>query len=167
MPDPEPSLNVVVIIGKNCWSKPVSQWRKQIHPAVVQTLQAAEWTFPGELNVLLTDDSEIQHLNKNHRHLDKPTNVLSFPSLTLEEIADLKIPTDIVFLGDIALSYQTIQQEALEQQKSFHHHFIHLVVHGVLHLLGFDHENDQDAHIMESLEIKILSALSIPNPYLE
>jgi probable rRNA maturation factor len=88
--------------------------------------------------------------------------------LETHELADLfsgEISKNPVFLGDIALSFETIKMEALSQGKPIGDHVIHLVVHGVLHLLGFDHENDEDAFIMESLETAVLSTLNIPNPY--
>ena len=168
MPDPEPSIDIVVIRDKLCWEKPISEWEALIQPAILEALHQAQWTNPAEINILLTDDAKIQELNKNYRDVDKPTNVLSFPSLEPEEISNLKRKeksSQPIILGDVALAFETIRQESLKQEVPFDHHLIHLAVHGVLHLLGFDHERDEDATVMESLEIKILSALTIPNPY--
>jgi probable rRNA maturation factor len=114
-----------------------------------------------ECNLILANDSYVQKLNREFRGKDKPTNVLSFPtpqnSLTLDETS----------IGDIFLALETIQKEALSEEKQFAHHFQHLVIHGFLHLLGYDHENESDAKIMEDLEIKTLATLGIHNPYLE
>ncbi|MBX9804933.1 MAG: rRNA maturation RNase YbeY [Alphaproteobacteria bacterium] len=170
MPDPDPSIDIVVILDKPCWERPLLEWESLIQPVVLQTLQEARWKMDSEINVLLTDNHAIQNLNKTYLGKDKPTNVLSFPSLELAEIATIhrgkgsQIP---VILGDVALAFETIQEEAVAQNKSFDHHLTHLVVHGVLHLLGYDHENDEDAAAMETLEIKILTSLLIPNPYQE
>lgn len=113
--------------------------------------------------IVLVDDAQIQELNRDFRGKDKATNVLSFP---YEEDEDLPPENEQEEeWGDIIFSYETIAREALEQGKSFDHHFTHLLVHGVLHLLGFDHIEDGEAEEMEALEVKILSELSIDNPY--
>lgn len=168
MPDPEPSIDIVVILDKPCWERPISEWEALIRPAVLEALRQGQWAHSAEINFLLTDDARIQELNKNYRDVNKPTNVLSFPSLEPEEMSNLKgneKSLQPIILGDVALSFETIHQESLSQEIPFDHHLIHLAVHGVLHLLGFDHEKDEDATVMESLEIKILSSLTIPNPY--
>lgn len=114
----------------------------------------------AELTLRLVDKAEMQDLNKRYRGKDKPTNVLSFPADVPAEVA-LELP----FLGDIILCVPVIHQEAEEQQKPVFAHWAHMVVHGVLHLLGYDHENDQDAKIMEKKEILILRNLNFQNPY--
>lgn len=119
-----------------------------------------------ELNVRLTDNTTIQQLNKDFRQQDKPTNVLSFP-IHNEEDFNVFIEDELLQLGDIALAYETIEQEAREQHKTFKDHFIHLLVHGTLHILGFDHITDEEAEEMETLEIEILKELNIANPYEE
>ena len=106
------------------------------------------------ISILLTNDDHIQQLNKDFRLKDKPTNVLSFPS------------DENKFLGDIAVSFNTLKKEANEQDKEFMHHFIHMLIHGVLHLKGYDHLDDDEAEKMESLEIKILEDMGIKNPYI-
>ena len=117
----------------------------------------------AELAVMLTDDTGIRVLNNNWRGIDKPTNVLSFPAL---QPTGAGSPDDAPrMLGDIAISYQTTRKEADEEQKPFDHHLSHLAVHGFLHLIGYDHENDDDAEQMESLEREILAQLGIPDPY--
>jgi len=117
----------------------------------------------AELAVMLTDDTGIQTLNSNWRGIDKPTNVLSFPALqpTGSGTSD-DAPR---MLGDIAIAYQTTRKEADDEQKPFDDHLSHLAVHGFLHLIGYDHEKDDDAEAMESLEAEILAQLGIPDPY--
>lgn len=116
-----------------------------------------------EVSILLTNDEEIKDLNRQYRGKDKPTNVLSFPQeVDLSSMCDLEA---CVLLGDIVLSIETIQLEAVQQQKSMHHHLAHLIVHGTLHLLGYDHETDMEAEEMEALEIDILRQHCITNPY--
>jgi probable rRNA maturation factor len=117
----------------------------------------------AELAVMLTDDAGIRTLNSNWRGIDKPTNVLSFPALPPSGPSG---PDDAPrMLGDIAIAYQTTRGEADEEQKPFDHHLSHLAVHGFLHLIGYDHEQDDDAEAMEALESEILAQLGIPDPY--
>ncbi len=111
----------------------------------------------GHVTIVLSDDAEVKALNHSYRKKDKPTNVLSFP--------DGATHGGFMQLGDIILAYDTIAREATEQGKTLGHHTQHLVVHGVLHLLGFDHENYKEADAMERREIRILAGLSIANPY--
>lgn len=112
-----------------------------------------------ELSILLSDDEHIRSVNREWRGIDKPTNVLSFPSVAREKIASTP------FLGDIIIAFETVKREAEAEHKAFADHFTHLVLHGFLHLLGYDHENDKDAEIMESLETELLAELNIPDPY--
>lgn len=112
-----------------------------------------------ELTIRLVDAEEIQSLNKDYRSQNKPTNVLSFP-------ANYEIPdSSIYFMGDLVICLSVVETEAIEQKKSFEHHLTHMIIHGVLHLLGYDHIIDEEAEEMESLEIEILETLSIKNPY--
>jgi probable rRNA maturation factor len=114
----------------------------------------------AELAVMLTDDAGIRTLNSNWRGIDKPTNVLSFPAL--QPTGPDEAPR---MLGDIAIAYETTRKEADDEQKPFDHHLSHLAVHGFLHLMGYDHETDDDAEAMEGLEQEILAQLGIPDPY--
>jgi probable rRNA maturation factor len=117
----------------------------------------------AELAVMLTDDAGIRTLNRNWRGIDKPTNVLSFPALPPTGGSG---PDDAPrMLGDIAIAYETTRQEADDEQKPFDHHLSHLAIHGFLHLMGYDHETDDEAEAMESLEQEILAQLGIPDPY--
>ena len=113
----------------------------------------------SEMTVRIVDVSEIQSLNQTYRHIDKPTNVLSFPSEIPDEI-------DLALLGDIVICASVVEKEAVEQQKSLEAHWAHMVIHGTLHLLGYDHLNDSEAEEMEFKEIEILGHFGYPNPYL-
>ena len=112
----------------------------------------------SELSIVLTDDAEQQGLNRDWRGIDKPTNVLSFP-----QIEPFGPVTGI--LGDIVLARETLEREAAELGKPFTDHYTHLVVHGFLHILGYDHIEEAQALVMEGLETKILATLGIPDPY--
>lgn len=117
-----------------------------------------------QLCVLLTDDAQSHALNKQYRKKDAPTNVLSFPQEDLKK--GTYLPKDeTVLLGDIVLAYECIQKECALTQKSLKNHVSHLVLHGFLHLLGFDHKEEDDANEMEQLEIKLLKTSNIRNPY--
>ena len=111
---------------------------------------------PSAVAIALSTDAEVAALNAQFRGKAKPTNVLSFP-------AGDGAPQG--FLGDIILAQETVMQEAADQGTPVHHHVQHLVVHGLLHLLGYDHETPADAERMEALEIRILEMLGVANPY--
>lgn len=113
----------------------------------------------AELALLLSDDAHVKSVNQEWRKIDKPTNVLSFPSVEANKLA--RVP----FIGDIIIAYETVKREAEHDGKDFADHFTHLVVHGFLHLVGFDHQTDDDAKVMEALETRILAELEIPDPY--
>jgi probable rRNA maturation factor len=118
----------------------------------------AKITGAAELSIVFTDDAEQQVLNRDWRGVDKPTNVLSFPQIEpFGPVAGL--------IGDIILARETLVREAGEQGVSFEDHFTHLVVHGFLHLLGYDHIDDDEALVMESLETQILAGLGVADPY--
>jgi probable rRNA maturation factor len=127
-----------------------------VHRAAVAACEEAG-ADAGEISILLTDDAQIQELNKNFRGKDQPTNVLSFPSNETR--------AGVRFYGDVALAFETLLREAREEEKRVDAHLSHLAAHGVLHLLGFDHENNTDAEAMEAHEVKILAKLGFPDPY--
>lgn len=112
----------------------------------------------AELSIVLLDDAEQRELNRQWRQIDKPTNVLSFPQI--EPFSPV-----VGILGDITLARETLEREALELGKSFTDHYTHLVVHGFLHILGYDHIEDDEALVMEGLETQILATLGIEDPY--
>ncbi len=118
---------------------------------------------PAELSVVLADDALVHRLNREYRGKDKPTNVLSF-ALTEAEEPDAGEDAPIM-LGDVILAWETVAREAAEQGKTPSDHMTHLVVHGVLHLLGYDHETDDEAEEMEQLETQLLDTLGIADPY--
>ncbi len=119
---------------------------------------------PVEISVVLADDDTVQTLNRDWRGKDKPTNVLSFAALD-DEDAPLA-PGAPLLLGDVILAFQTCRDEAQSLGKTLSDHFCHLVVHGVLHLLGYDHEEDEaEAEEMERLETAILATFAIADPY--
>ena len=120
----------------------------------------AEVTSVAELSIVLTDDAEQRELNREWRGIDKPTNVLSFPQIEpFGPVAGI--------LGDIVLARETLEREALELDKPLTDHFTHLVVHGFLHILGYDHIEEYEAVEMEGLETRILGTLGVPDPYNE
>ena len=116
---------------------------------------AAQMSASGEVSLLLTNNDSIQSLNKEWRGKDKPTDVLSFPS----------DPMDRPFLGDIAVAFGVTQTDAAARDLSLPQHLSHLLIHGLLHLLGHDHKDDTEAAEMESLEIAALASLGWPDPY--
>jgi probable rRNA maturation factor len=122
--------------------------------------RVADGAEDAEVSVLFADDAFVRDLNARWRGQDKPTNVLSFPA------APEKVPGPRP-LGDIVLAFETVDREAREAGKPFDHHAAHLLVHGFLHLLGYDHETDAEAAIMEAREVRILETLDIPDPYAE
>jgi len=115
----------------------------------------------GETCVVLTDDAAVRGLNRTWRHIDRPTNVLSFPATTPGGN-----PASAIMLGDIVIAYETTASEAVAEGKPFLDHLAHLTVHGFLHLLGYDHADDDQAEEMERLEKEILATLGVKDPYL-
>ncbi len=120
-----------------------------------------------EFGVRLTDDAEIRRLNRAHRGCDTPTNVLAFPAVDCRPGEPPAVPPTgaPLALGDVVLAFETVRAEAIAQAKPFADHVRHLVVHGTLHLAGYDHERVDDAVVMERLEIATLARLGIPDPY--
>jgi len=119
-----------------------------------------------EASVLFTSDAQVHELNREWRQRDKPTNVLSFPMLERQDLVHLDPDGPPEMLGDIALAYETCAREAADKGISLQDHAAHLIVHGLLHLAGHDHEtSDEDADKMEALEIAILAKLGIADPY--
>lgn len=119
-----------------------------------------------EVSIKLSDDAEIQQLNAAYRGKDRPTNVLSFPMIQADLLPGIDNTDDgEVLLGDIILAHETCAREAAERHISLADHATHLIVHGTLHLVGHDHEHDNEAEAMEALEIRALETLGLPDPY--
>ena len=121
-------------------------------------LEQVHCDTPAQFSVYIVSEQEITALNSQYRHKNRATNVLSFPYQALPGV-------DVPLLGDIVICADVVNKEALEQDKSAEQHWAHMIVHGALHLLGYDHMDDQDAQQMETMEIRILSQLGFSNPY--
>ena len=157
-------LTEVLVVADGWQSEPDAEAVIQRAIAAAAEMAAAD-VGDAELAIMLTDDAGIRTLNQNWRGIDKPTNVLSFPAL---QPTGAGAPDDAPrMLGDIAIAYETLRQEADDERKPFADHLSHLAVHGFLHLIGYDHEIDDDAEAMEALEQEILAQLGIPDPYAE
>jgi len=154
-----PSFTVEVIINDPEWEEAGFHLKEIAEITVRETLFCAEFTPKNgsEISVMLANDDLTHTLNREYRNMDKPTNVLSFA---------YDSPGEDEPLGDIILGRETVFREAEEQLKTIREHFIHLIVHGTLHLLGYDHEDDEEAENMENTEIWILQRLGVKNPYL-
>jgi len=149
-----PALKIDVLVESDLWNE--SEATPIARRAVAEA--AAALSTPGaELAIVLSDDSAIRLLNRAWRGIDRATNVLSFPAA--------RAGGEPPLIGDIVLGYQTIAREARAQRKPFADHVAHLAVHGFLHLLGYDHEHDADAEVMERVERDVLRRLAIPDPY--
>lgn len=149
------AISIEIEIGSPLWTA-----EPKADACVREAIAAAASRVPadGEVSVLLADDPSIRALNRDWRGFDKPTNVLSFPAAPPP-------PGSPKLLGDIAIAYETLVRESDEEGKPVLHHLAHLVVHGYLHLTGYDHQTDSDAEAMEALEREILKGLRIPDPY--
>jgi probable rRNA maturation factor len=155
---PGPSLAIRVQARR--WRE-VPGLRERVEDAIAAGLAVAPLApaAGAELSLLMTDDRRMRVVNRDWRGFDKPTNVLSFPAAPPDRIARSPV------LGDIVLAYETVVREAAEENKALGDHLSHLVIHGLLHLLGEDHETSAQAQRMESLEIAALARLGIADPY--
>ena len=140
----------------NCWSEISDSKIITIIENITDNLSGYSFKS-SELSIVLSDAKNVHGLNLQYRQKDKPTNILSFP---INDNGQTNGP-----LGDLILAYEVIKQEAEREQKSFKDHLTHLLLHGLLHLLGYDHIHDDDAESMESLEIQTLEKIGIKNPY--
>lgn len=156
-------MPVVEIVSENGDWDSIPGLLPRMEAAVQAALSASGKTLlpEAEVAVLLSDDAGIAELNARWRGKASPTNVLSFPAVTPDKLAASPM------IGDIILAYETCIREAAEESKTLTDHLTHLCVHGALHLMGYDHENDAEAEAMEALEIRILAGLDIANPYAE
>jgi probable rRNA maturation factor len=166
-------LKIDVLVASDRWKKNARTAGKTttasaqaiVRRAVTRAAEAVLAKGEGELAIVLTDDAAIRLLNRDWRGVDAATNVLSFPAKN----ADGKKPANgkktAEHFGDIVLAFETIAREARGESKPFAHHLSHLAVHGFLHLVGYDHEREKDAEVMEDTERAILRQLVIPDPY--
>ncbi|WP_315836359.1 rRNA maturation RNase YbeY [Bradyrhizobium prioriisuperbiae] len=162
MPRQDPPLTDI-LVSADCWPDDAGYEETIVRAIEAAAEAAADPASSGaEIAVMLTDDAGIQTLNRDWRGFDKPTNVLSFPAAEQPAADDDDAPR---MLGDIAIAYETTRREAETEHKPFEHHLSHLAVHGFLHLIGYDHETDDEAEEMEGLERTILAQLGIPDPY--
>jgi probable rRNA maturation factor len=141
--------------------------RKAVEAAIVQSAfpDLARSGRPVELSVRLTSDDQVRTLNAHWRGKHKPTNVLSFPMAEAYELNDESFAAKELLLGDIVVAHGVCEREAADKGVSIDLHAAHLIVHGTLHLLGYDHESDTDATDMEAREVRALERLGIANPY--
>ena len=153
------------------WPDPLD-WETRAAEAAAAALALTPWAGLAdaaplvEIAVRLTDDAEVHALNRDFRGKDKPTNVLSFPQVQADLLDTLSNSDDgEILLGDIVLARETCAREAEEKGISIPDHATHLIVHGTLHLVGYDHMDDASAQAMEALEVKALASLGIANPY--
>lgn len=167
------TLTVDILINNIFWVKYDKKIESYIENLVEKTLSNTDFfkslseNHEVEVSIVLTHDKEIQNLNKIYRDKNEPTNILSFPVLSPEDIKNGNFLLDnFIAIGDIILSFEMVESQAKEQNKTFHNHLAHLIIHGVLHLIGYDHKSEDEAKIMEDLEIKLLKELEIPNPYM-
>jgi len=162
-----PKLSIAVNEADPSWSKLAPDAARLLRRSARRAFTAAGragWRgsrVGHEVSFMLTDDRRMRRLNRAYRGKDKPTNVLSFAALDGRKPK----PGAPWLLGDIVLASGVIAREAKQQAKRLEHHLSHMAVHGMLHLMGYDHEDDADAEIMEALEIAVLAEMGIANPY--
>jgi probable rRNA maturation factor len=156
-----PHIDITIILETERWAEKLPNFEPLIKTVVHETLITIGDHRPSlEVSIVLADDEFLQLHNKQFRGKDHPTNVLSFPADRGIHFVD-----DVENLGDILISLSTLEREVSEQNKSFEDHFKHMLVHGILHLIDYDHQTDEEATKMEALEVTILQALGVANPY--
>ena len=161
-------FNIDLSVNDNIWSAKLKSLENKIPTIVDSIMNKLDLVTHSniELSIILTNDNEIQKLNLEYLGKNKPTNVLSFPAhnFDINNISS-SLNEDILSLGDIVISYGTLEKERIKQNISFVDHFVHLLIHSFLHLLGFDHMTEKEAEEMEKLEIAILAEFGIQSPY--
>jgi probable rRNA maturation factor len=155
---PDSIFDIVVSISSPAWEAVLPDAERLCVESALAVLGAA--TKPTELSIVLSSDADVRILNRDYRGKDTATNVLSFPSGLSADLSG----TDM--LGDVILAFETVSMEATRDGKSLEAHLRHLVVHGVLHLLGYDHETEDEATEMERREVEILGGFGISDPYI-
>lgn len=161
------AVKVDLRVDCKAWKDALPDVKKTVEKAVRAAWKAGntgDFALPvknAEVSVMLTNDDAVHALNREYRGVDRPTNVLSFAALDDED----EPIVDPMLLGDIVVAFETTEREAAEQNKSPEEHLFHLIVHGVLHLIGYDHVEDADAEVMEALETKIMIENGMDDPY--
>ena len=157
-----------IIYESNQWLeiKNIENYIAEVITTTSKHLELDKYIDYVDFSIVLADDTMIQKLNKDYRNIDKATNVLSFPieDIDYNHMDELKT-LNKSSIGDIITSYDTLLRETVEQNKQFEQHFKHLLIHSILHLFGYDHEEEEEAEIMEALEVRILKELKICSPY--
>jgi len=158
------NIDVEVVIQEERWLEAQPKVENFVQKTVAFAWQKAGIKKVGipEISVFLSNDKDIKEINLEYRGVDKPTNVLSFPAIEEDVLLEPNMP---YLAGDIVLAFETCQEEATAEDKTLSDHVAHLLVHGVLHLAGFDHIKDDDADKMEAKEVEILEELGVKNPY--
>ena len=163
-----------VIVDDDGWLKlplDIEKYAKDVFAETVEYMQQND--FDGGINcrkfmaanLSLSNDAQVKELNAEFRKKDKPTNILSFANIDDDNFPDDFCDDEMLELGDMIMSLETLQKEAEIKKISLQDHFAHLLVHGILHLSGYDHQNDDEAEEMEAIEIDILHKMGIGNPY--
>ena len=154
-------------INAKIWPDPLVAGFQQSALTMLDDILSELASTKVSVSLCLCDDAQMRQLNHQHRQIDKPTNVLSFPAYdTVGDLAGQRIDGDATaLLGDIVISAETVMREADDMQMPVADHLIHLFVHGMLHLFGHDHIDDELAETMETLEVKFLANIGVPNPY--
>ncbi len=157
----KPTLDLQIAVAVDGW--PAEDELRQLASGAVDAVMrklGITLSTPSELSFLFADNDAVCEINERWRGIAKPTNVLSFPAI--EKVDHLQLPP---VLGDIVLALETVSSEAALENKPFDNHLSHLIVHGLLHIFGYDHQSDDEAAEMEALETAILATLAIPDPY--
>lgn len=163
-------LDIDFEVQDSAWEEKLenlTDWSIKVAKEALHKIGLTKYVDHIELSIILTDNSSIQKLNLQYRGKDKATNTLSFPAqdIKVNQLELFKFQDKFIMLGDIIFAHKIVEDEALNQGKLFNNHFAHLLIHGILHLLGYDHQSEKEAMIMENIETEILSTLSIKSPY--
>lgn len=164
---------VVILYESDYWLGVMlkTKWRMSVEKCISHALKKIGWLVPSQVNLLLANDEAITTLNTKYLRKNNPTNVLSFPLNKFSEPQNLVEESNIskekgmLLLGDVVFSFESVLKESEEFEITFLDHFYHLLVHGILHLLGYDHFDEASSDVMESIEIGILDDFDIKNPY--
>ena len=164
------TLDIDVDVQDAAWENGIDDLSKmivQVSRAVLDKVGLTKYTNHIEFSINLTNNDSIQTFNSQYRGKNHPTNTLSFPAqdIVAKELEKFNFNDGFVLLGDIIFARKVIEDEAQTQGKNFENHFAHLLIHGILHLLGHDHQSEKEAMEMENLEVEILSAFNIKSPY--